>query len=614
MKISKIFAGMSAAAIAASMMAALPASADYALAEVAANDVTSYEGYGAQGFVMGSATWNWQSDMLDSDADGKVTGEFDFKSIGARSKADTDESVGDAGVQIYANTGDLAKNQFVTVDVEYKITTSDGQTFEGTSAIDTSKQETTNVQFDIWGYGTSWEVLDTATATVEITFSNAKVHDLETEPEWNTKTEVENTGDYAGDWKGDGFMYDDLSKADTSKNMKVTIEYETLDGFDYYLAGLVDAHGWTKLYDESNDEKKNAIQGVTLKSSLSAEELEATEDPVLQNDGYFVIKKSGKLTFKVDGAALDAAIAKAKDDPNDEGEIWYGLGFQVYGIKITKATYEYVAEQEETTVDTVEYNEEITPDSNFSIKSSDFDATYVKAGLNLHFSKDNWNDWCDIAVKVKAGDKTKYYLLEGKQVGWDVTAEILSLDEDGDPYEVIILPQDKAKFMASKDYEEGVTIIPDYEIINTIAAGDDYTLNIPEIGNAEDWQIDILCLCWNTDGSPSVEDPDGTAKLDDLKAPLEDGTEKTEPWVLKLVSADFTVGEVTPVEPEPEPKDEPKEDPKKEDPKKEDEPKKEDSKPTGGDNTSNPKTGAAALALGTIALAGAAVVVSKKKD
>ena len=168
--------------------------------------------------------------------------------------------------------------------------------------------------------------------------------------------------------------------------------------------------------------------------------------------------------------------------------------------------------------------------------------------------------------------------------------------------------------MESKDYEEGVTIIPDYEIINTIAAGDDYTLNIPEIGNAEDWQIDILCLCWNADGSPSVEDPDGTAKLDDLKAPLEDGTEKTEPWVLKLVSADFTIGEVTPAEPEPEPepKDEPKDEPK-EDPKKED-PKKEDSKPTGGDNTSNPKTGAAALALGTIALAGAAVVVSKKKD
>ena len=625
MKISKIFAGMSAAAIAASLMAAIPASAEFPT-EVVESEITDFTGFGAQGYVMGNATWNWKSTVTDANADGTLTAEYSYKELAEQSKGEGDTAVGNAGVQIFAN-GDIAKGAWITCDVDYKVVTSDGQEKTGTGKIDTSNPDTANVGVELWGYGAEWEVLDTATATVEVTFSNAVLHEKAAEPEWNTKTDVTNDT-YAGDWAGDGFMYDDFTKIDTSKDMKVTIEYTLNDGFDYYLAAPVDAHGWGKLYNEKDDVQKDWIQGVTLKSSLTDEELEATEAPVLQNDGFFVLKKSGTLTFKVSGAAIEAMKENAATDPDkDTGEIWYGMGFQVYGVTINKATYEYVGEEAESEVDTIEFNEEITPDTNLSLKSSDYEATYTKAGVNLHFSKEVWNDYCTAAIKVTAGGKDKYYLLKGKSVGWDTTAEILSVDEDGDPDKVVILPLDKAAFKESKDYtkDPDAFVIPDYEMID-VAAGEDVTVNIPEIGTADDWEIKFLCYAWSADNSITMEDPDGTAKLDEIKAPLEDGTEKEEPYVFKLVSVDFTKGEVAPVEEEPEeePGEEPEEEPEEgeegeEEPGEEggtegDGDNKTPNKGTGGSNTSNPKTAAAALGLGAIALAGAAVVVSKKKD
>ena len=614
MKISKIFAGMSAAAIVASMMAALPASAEGTEAKAAE--------FGLQAYVMGNATWNWKSVEAKADDSAKITGTYTWKDIAAQSKSDTDEAVGDAGIQ-FLYGGTLDKGYTVKADVTYKITTNDNQTKEGTGKIDTSTKglkddegnslDISTLSVSLWGWGSDWTVLDTAEATVEVEFTN--IETVYTEPESYTLPQTVSNGAYGGDWGADGEVgYQYFASLPEGNDLKVNVKATLLDGYDYYLAGPADMNGWAKLYNEGSDTKKTWVTGLDLKSSFADADLEAhAQDvgtPVLQDDGFIILYPAGGTEQEFSFTLSADAVAALKENYEDN-DSYGGFMFQVYGVDITEVTVSDATDAAAEKV-SVEYNQEITPDTNFVISSTDFEETLTKADLKLHFSKENWNDWCPIVVKVTAGDAVKYYALTGQQVNWNISAEILSLDEDGDPYEVVILPQDKDKFIASKDYEEGVTIVPDYEIINTIAAGDDYTLSIPEIGTADDWSIQFICLAWSADGTITVEDPDGAAKLEDLTAPLEDGSAKEEPYVLKLVSADFTVGEVTPVEPSDEPTD--GGDDGEGDDNKGDGDKKDDGKGNGNGNTTNPKTGAAALALGTLALAGAAVVVSKKKD
>ena len=162
MKISKIFAGMSAAAIAASLMAAIPASAEFPT-EVVESEITDFTGFGAQGYVMGNATWNWKSTVTDANADGTLTAEYSYKELGEQSKGEGDTAVGNAGVQIFAN-GDIAKGSWITCDVDYKVVTSDGQEKTGTGKIDTSNQETANVGVELWGY-TTWGPIDLVSAS-----------------------------------------------------------------------------------------------------------------------------------------------------------------------------------------------------------------------------------------------------------------------------------------------------------------------------------------------------------------------------------------------------------------------------------------------------------------
>ena len=91
MKATKILAGLSATAFAASLITMVSASA--------ATEVKA-ENFGAKFYVMGNGSWNWQSVETKFNADGKLTLTGNAKDLAEASKGN-DATIGDAGIQLY---------------------------------------------------------------------------------------------------------------------------------------------------------------------------------------------------------------------------------------------------------------------------------------------------------------------------------------------------------------------------------------------------------------------------------------------------------------------------------------------------------------------------------
>lgn len=371
MKASRILAGMSAAAFAASLMSMVSVSA---ATEIAPAD------FGAQVYVMGSTNWNWKSVDSSFADDGSITVTANAEDIWAQSSEGGDTLIGGAGVQFYLGDAvkDLAETEYTTETIEYTITASGDESFkkEGTVEATLGKKgddgkRVTTTEVEIAGYESDPAAFTalgdiTVTATIkDITVAEEEAVDEYTFP-WTDDFGTT----YGGDWGSDAYVSNKVYElAPADKNVKITIDYTLESGYDYYLAALATANGWGKVYDEKAQQKydeavadgdeelaenlkqnvwkASSIKGVDLKSSLTDEELEARAEakgaPVLQDDGFFIFYDSGSFSFEISPEAVNWFATYLGGDTGDYG----GSLFQVYGVNINKITIEEGSEEEE---------------------------------------------------------------------------------------------------------------------------------------------------------------------------------------------------------------------------------------------------------------------------
>jgi len=162
---------------------------------------------------------------------------------------------------------------------------------------------------------------------------------------------------------------------------------------------------------------------------------------------------------------------------------------------------------------------EITASNNFQLTEKDF--SEIKVGnlsTSLHFSKDIWNPWCPAFIKVQAGSSTKYYVLAGESVNWDLT---VAVDEKGEG--ALIIPFDPEK------YSDDVPVVENFEWIK-VAPGEDVDLTF-EIGGKATWSVTFYSLAWNNNDA-TVDDPDGTLK--ELPVKNDAGEDITEKYVYTI--------------------------------------------------------------------------------
>lgn len=366
MKASRILAGMSAAAFAASLMSMVSVSA---ATEIAPTD------FGAQVYVMGSSNWNWKSVDGSFGDDGTITLKADAADLWAQSSEGGDTLIGGAGVQFYLGdaSANLADTEYTTETIEYTIKDGEGNTIAESSVEatlgkkgDDGKRATTT-EVSIAGYESDpADFTKLGEITVTATIKDIAVVEAEAEAEYTFPWSEDFDNGYGGDWGSDGYVSNKVYElAPADKNVKVTIDYTLEEGYDYYLAALATANGWGKVYDEQAEEKYNeavadgddelaenlkqnvwkasSIKGVKLKSSLSEAELEENTEPLLQNDGYFILYESGSLTFELSPEAVNWLATNLGGDDGTYG----GSLFQVYGVDITSIKLEEGTEEEE---------------------------------------------------------------------------------------------------------------------------------------------------------------------------------------------------------------------------------------------------------------------------
>lgn len=380
MKASKILAGLSAASIAASMLSMITVSAD---------DLATK--FGVQGFAQDNSAWAWNAKKVDFNADGSVELTYNYSDLLAEVDTAT-AKVGSAGIQFYDNNvvdGD-GTGSTVTSKIEYKAVAEDGTVIkEGT--IDFSKAwdaKATNWNYPEGNPKHTGAFVDNGTVALanqnddwaalvaygDITVT-ATVSDIAVDKKDPDPVEAEDPkddepvtlpysttyeGEYAGDWKSDGNIDLNVWEAvGEGKTAYVTIDSTRLEGYDYALAAIGDQHGWAKLYNEKAEAgskfewKANSIGGVTLKSSLTKEEIDNADEVILQDDGYFVYPAAAgdyKYTFSLSPEAIKSLLDNAADEPADDGSLWGGSMFQVYGVKINSVTVSLEAPREPVVV------------------------------------------------------------------------------------------------------------------------------------------------------------------------------------------------------------------------------------------------------------------------
>ncbi|MBQ7187107.1 MAG: hypothetical protein IJR91_05690 [Ruminococcus sp.] len=615
MNVRKFFAGMTAAALAASMMSMAAMAADV---EPDVDAIPDPE-FNGQFFVMGVTNWDWKSvDGTVEDGVIKISG--DAAELAAQSKHDDDASIGNAGIQLYLTNGSefeagtkiegaftysiqhqgtAPEDENDNVDFNNKLFTENFSTLvkdDGTAVVEIS----------LFGYGSNWAKLDSFgnfEITGEVTdFEVTAPASTEVESDYNT-VDVVNGGVYAGDWSGDGLKNVALDRIVPEDGMVITVKYSLApadksskqdDNGEFYwdqnAFAPMDQHGWPKLGDEwefSQDgwEVDPTITKATVNENKDKEAFEAERDaaegPFMKKDGFILVKEDGELTFKLNEKMIKELQARAEENKGEDGSVWYGLGFQVYGVVLDQVIYEYntTAVDKFTVNGDVSFNQSVKIDpAEYGVKA-DSEFSKIKIGLKGITVADKgiedgdtehsyWNDWCTYKIKITKADGTvAYAAVIGDQVSWPTTVDEGDPDNDEDNIVIDVADCVKAeagtgKAVVELDYEFGDT----YEVIALGWDGfpDDPYINV--VGVAfDDAEID-----WPAEPAPVDE------SVPDESTPDESTPESTT--------------ESTPES-------------------------KTESKPgnSGNNGGSNANTGAVALGLGVLTLAGAAVVVTKKK-
>ena len=622
MNVRKLFAGMTAAALAASMMSMAAFAAD----TDAADDLDALPDpeFNGQFFVMGIQNWDWKStDGTAEDGVIKISG--DAADLAAQSKHDDDASIGNAGIQLYlTNASEYKAGTKIEGTFKYNIKHEGTTPADENDNVDFNNQDftydfetmvkddgTAVVEIGLFGYGSNWAKLDSF-GKFEITgevvdFEVTAPASTDVESEYNT-VDVVNGGVYAGDWAGDGLKNVALDRIVPEDGMVITVKYSLApadksskqnDNGEFYwdqnAFAPMDQHNWPKLGDEwefSQDgwEVDPTITKATVNENKDKEAFEAERDaaegPFMKKDGFILVKEDGELTFKLNEKMIKELQARAEENKGEDGSIWYGLGFQVYGVILDQVTYEYnttavdkftvngdVSFNQSVKIDPAEYG--VTADSDFSkIKIGLKGITVTDKGIEDGDKEHSyWNDWCTYKIKINKADGTvAYAAVIGDQVSWPTTVDDNGTpDNDEDNIVIDVADCVKAeagtgKAVVELDYEFGDT----YEVIALGWDGfpDDPYINV--VGVAfDDAEID-----WPAEPAPVDE------SVPDESTPDESTPESTTE----------STTESTPES-------------------------KTESKPgnSGNNGGSNANTGAVALGLGVLTLAGAAVVVTKKK-
>lgn len=327
MKASKILAGLSAASIAASMLSMV----SFADAE-----------HTGKVTIAGNSDW-WgavevSADTLLAGADKDSAKEIVFK-------ADNNFVIGWNSSEVTGKNDDNTDNywKMTTNATEYTMPISDINWDEAIYNFQIVANTNDETPFDV-----TWEVVSEAKdddSSSESTDAPAPV----ALPEVETNLEATiNVGEheYGGDWASDGGKVPlELFQEAANNNapLFLTINATRLPGYDYALAAPADEHGWAKFYNETADPesknawKANSVSGLVKKSALTSDQLEAITEPVLQNDGFVVFPAEAKdyeFTIALSADAVNSVVANAEDEPADDGSLWGGAIFQVYGIKI----------------------------------------------------------------------------------------------------------------------------------------------------------------------------------------------------------------------------------------------------------------------------------------
>lgn len=607
MKATKILAGLSATAFAASLITMVSASA--------ATEVKA-ENFGAQVYVMGNGSWNWKSVDTKFSADGKLTLTGNAKDLAEASKGD-DAAIGDAGIQFYMGEDvTLAEGETVTATVEYKLTGEGDYEKTGSVAIDFGGRDSqgkliTNTTASLFGNGSDWADLEAlGDFTLEATIADVQVNeggDSSSDSEvYELPQTVDTSAEEYSAWGSQGSVdYKYFANLPEGKDLQVTVNYKILGDDTYHiLSPRIMAAGWPKLTEY--------IKGLEAKENYTDEQLkDYTGAPLLQNDGSILVYNANaeSFTFTITAEGV-AAIREAYEENNNYG----GLLFSAYDASISSVTVAEPAEVVECpcgcgcTSDTCENWDEAAGACGCGC------ADVVELDATLGFAAGGWypQDWKSTTHIEGDGEYTLSYTLR------DDDGNV----KDNDDYDgAVVLVVDIADVYdgaAGDKVEDRELLYPDFKAALKAVKVDgeeiDFNAEKVKYGNIEnnktsyrieiyneygdtkaDSPIDLadlkgtdldlvfdvsglgdmsgICSCHTTSSEDSSSDADSSSEADSSS----DATTSTG-----SSSAAGTTSSTTSSQ--------------------------------GGKTDTNPSTGAAALGAVGVILAGAAMAVSKKKD
>lgn len=608
MKATKILAGLSATAFAASLITMVSASA--------ATEVKA-ENFGAQVYVMGNGSWNWQSVDTKFSADGKLTLTGNAKDLAEASKG-SDATICDAGIQFYM--GDdvtLADGETVTATVEYKLTGEGDYEKSGSVAIDFGGRDSqgkiiTNTTASLFGYDSNWADFEAiGDFTLEATIADVQVNeggnDSSSESEvYELPQTVDTSAEEYSDWGSQGSVdYKYFANLPEGKDLQVTVNYKILGNDTYHiLSPRIMSAGWPKLTEY--------IKGLEAKENYTDEQLkEYTGDPLLQADGSILVYNADaeSFTFTITAEGV-AAIREAYEENNNYG----GLLFSAYDASISSVTVAEPAEVVECpcgcgcTSDTCKNWDEAAGACGCGC------ADVVELDATLGFAAGGWypQDWKSTTHIEGDGEYTLSYTLR------DDDGNV----KDNDAYDgAVVLVVDIADVYdgaADETIEDRELLYPDFEATLKAVKVDGQEINFDaakvKYGNIENnktnYRIEIYNEYGDTKAAPPInlEDLKGTdldlvfdvSGLGDMSGicschttSSEDSSSEADSSSEGDSSSDATTstgsssaaGNTSST-----------------------------TSSQGGKTDTNPSTGAAALGAVGVILAGAAMAVSKKKD
>ncbi|MBR1749463.1 MAG: NPXTG-anchored protein [Ruminococcus sp.] len=655
MKISKIFAGMSAAAMLAAMTASIPAIAEDEVKELAkdkaAVEINVAKDQWSDGLDATKVPWQATKPWDVIQGYGTITVEAQVSNLDATLASGESLDFTDLATTFYGmdtTNWNWVSGGDATFDADGKATfTVDASTL--------NPKEGAEVQIGLQvRVNDQSKVAIDDKVTFDLDYTMTYVPAAQEEIVYNLPQTITDDADYAGDWGGDGYVdWARIKNLPEGESLDVTIKYSLLnngelngDGeeYSYFLAKpFAMTDGWPGLYAEGT---KDWIEGVELKSSFTAEELEEHGQndgtPVLQDDGYFIFYGVAGTEQELTFTLTADAIAKIKETYEDDNNGEYGgFGFQVYGVNITEVTVEETPKPVYSWTAFEMYAQDDWSAGNWGpvadgglgqdAEVSANQTTYTVGYGPVYYAEDGetiqkeengeavgfygTKVWCvDIrGLAESAGCSTKGLDLTtnaekqelAESVGIDVTNVKLLVDGQ----EVATIPDDKVYF-ADHEGKGDLRI----EIFNPGGSGE------TAVEGSDYYVAEVAAAADAIDGANLVE-----VSFDITGVP-EEPVEPTPETPEEPTTPEEE--DVTPEDEEPSEADEGEDEEPEEEEEEEEESSKKSKKSTEGDdgkkgstatgnagtsNKDNPKTGAAALALGTIALAGAAVVVSKRK-